>query len=277
MLFARTLTILVAAALIAGGSPPVVAAPELATLTEVGWGNLSLVELAGLETLEDFADLTLDFASSDQGTVSAGVTDGFDDGLSSFTGTATATASYGAVGVFATATSDNSLFTINRAIGQAAFTDTMTISGGTTGEEDTITFTVDVTGTSSTSGFAGFVVTSVFFARVLDGVEDIDLTASFDENSFSYTSKPFTFHYDEPFDLSIGLGVQASVILTSSATGDFANTVTLTDAEVTGGSPFSVVAESGTVYPFSAAVPEPATLLLLLAGGAAILSRHREP
>lgn len=267
---ARSLTMMATAfLLLAPDSTPTQAAPELATLTEVGWGNPTI------EDLLDPENLTLEFGGSDQGTDSATYTDGFDDGLSSFNGTANASASYGAVGVFATAASVDSTFLVSRAIGQAAFTDTMTITGGTPGELDTVTFTLDVTGTSSTSGDAGLVFIDAFVVRVLDGVEDIDLIIEFDQDSFTYESKEFTFRYDEPFELSIGLGVQASVVLTSSATGDFANTVTLTDAAVSGGAPFSLAAGSGTVYPFGNLVPEPASWILLSAGTLVGISRRR--
>lgn len=228
--------------------------------------------------------LTMDDDTAPSSTVTVAAADGFDTGSESFSGSASATASFGSLGVFGDASAVDSPNILNSASGGAAFTDSMTVSGGTPGTPGTISFTFDITGSSTSTG-DGTVVAQLY---VIQGELDLeslgDATVEIDQGGFSFTTEEFPFNYDEEFFLSVLLNVAASVpgdlftlpiAATGTATGSYENTVELTGIQVSqNGQPvgsFSITSGSGTQYPQSSnqqaeGTPEPGATTLILLG-----------
>lgn len=245
------------------------AAPELATLAEVRWGSNILA---------------LENGMTDMGVGMASTSDGYASNPSfpgTFSGTASANAAFGSFGVSSSFTADDVTTLIHQAAGSAGYTEDITITGDTgTGE---ITFTFNITGSSTTTG-KGSVVVLLASVQDPDGVGLTDLKDDFTQGGFMHTTMPFPFTFGTQFEMDFVLNVTASMFndtifdpVDGTASAMFGNTVELVDFTVKNSS--GQVVANPTVVTGSGnplAVPEPASLAVLLAGMlGASMRRHR--
>ncbi|MGH7214038.1 MAG: PEP-CTERM sorting domain-containing protein [Tepidisphaeraceae bacterium] len=274
------------------------AAPALNGVAQVEWGDDTIGYILGTG-----AGGGGDFDSATQLIGPLSVSASSTDDQNAFTGTATAVANYGAVGVFASGTAPGgNEYLVNVAHGAASFTDTVIVTGGTPGETGTMAFTVHVDGDVTLvhppppdDDHLHGVVQSVLVIQDLtpDGVDDQSgntIDGSFEQYTASQavdymftTTETFSFTYDVPFELSIALSVTSQIGdflglgLAGEATGAFGNTVTLTNIEFfENGNPVSasLSAESGTNY-LAEVVPEPTGVGVLGIGAVGLLRRRR--
>ena len=211
--------------------------------------------------------------------LSDAVADGFDNTFGTFSGTASANATYGTLGVASTADLLNGNNARASALAGAAFTDTFTFSGGTTGTSGTVNFVFDITGSSAVSGDGEVVValavfqdTTVDLPSLLAGL--IFESVQVNGNTFG-VNIPVDIIYDQPTELTFALGVFASVppILTL-VPGDYTGTADGTydkTAEIVDITPVDPLEElgigtgSGTNYlEIDSAVPEPTAFTLAI-------------
>ncbi len=196
-----------------------------------------------------------------------------------FTGTATATASFGTLGVYSDATGVSAAHTFNYANAGAGFTDSVTINPIDpiqNGTASTVTYTIHVHGTSNMSG-DGVVQPSAFVSQGTSGQISIGFSGS--STDYDFVSDPIAFTFGVPFDLSMGISVESSILGTNggrgtgtgTATGDYSHTLSIAGLTVAGGSA-TAAGSSGTQY---AVTLEPASLASLALAVTALCFRRK--
>ncbi len=209
------------------------------------------------------------------------ITDGFTTNGEDVSGSASASANYGTLGVNAQIMATNSDNVTNLATGGALFTDTFTFNGGTAGDAGTVNFTFDITGSSTVTG-AGQVTAGVFVLQdqefTLENLLGSTPTIEVNGDDFG-VNVPLSVVFGTPTEITVALGVVASAPLlnlfgeltTGMAEGAYGKTLQLVDITSPDASLLGIETTSGTNYlddlngPVSV-VPEPRSSGLALLG-----------
>jgi len=208
--------------------------------------------------------------------------DGFDNASGTFSGSASASATFGTLGVAASADLANGNDARTAALGAASFTDTFTFTGGPVGTAGTVDFVFDITGSSTGSGDGEVVVALAVFQdtafdleTMLGGLifEDIQVNG----DTFGVTV-PVPVLFGTPTDLTFSLGVLSSVppLLTllpgsyaGTAEGTYDQTAELVEITSPDAPQLEIETGSGTNYlgnALNVATPEPSALILAVVG-----------
>lgn len=239
-----------------------------------------------------------------EGTASGTLTSNF--GSSRYNAAGTAIAEYGVLKAYAQVALENYLpnsyhsegcgfgcYLNDPVYATAAFTDSLTITGGSgTGY---LLITLDVDGTTEKTSDLG-VFSTVQGGAIVYGDGDVVLNAGFFGGSYSFNSQMIPFTYGVPILLRMEVSAFSVAVDTQEETGgnpynhsgtaDFLNTAKLSslavyaDSDMKTPASFSVSAASGTSYPVvinPAAVPEPSAWVMFSMGAVALGLRNRIP
>jgi hypothetical protein len=246
-------------------SPTISTGNELRTLVGVGWVD-EMLTVGGSEN-----ELT-----SATGPLTDATTDGLIDGGEVVSGSASASAEYGTLGVAAEIDVTNSDNISNLAGGAAVFTDTFTFTGGADGSSGTANLVFNITGSSVVTG-AGQVTAGVFvlqdtaftFEALLAAIDTATITV--DGNDFG-VSTPVPIVFGTPTEITIALLVSSSTLLldasggpvSGTAEGAYDKTLHLVGINSPETDLLGIEASSGTEYLNGAtsAVPEPSSFAL---------------
>jgi hypothetical protein len=163
--------------------------------------------------------------------------------------------------------------------GRSAWQDVITINGGTPDTPGTLILQFTVTGTTSVStagncvGDADNCAGSGFNVRLFDAVGGHADYTFYTDTSGLATSPAISFIFDQPLEYALWFTAGINIwdfSDGSSATSDFSHTATLTKIQVLTSdqqnlADFQIQAQSGAQYTANGIVPEPATILLLIA------------
>jgi len=184
-----------------------------------------------------------------------------------FNGESSSHCEYGLVGGTVSISSVDASYPTNRALAEATFHDTLTISGPT--GAGFIQYEYSLIGEAFGEADA-----HLFLNHQGDPSEELAGEAT---ESGIYTSEFHNIIFGTPFEHGLSINIAAFIGLgeTEEAAADFyayMSAIHIFDANMTPISSYSIVSESGTTYP----LPAPSTLALLACGGLILHRRRRD-
>ena len=203
-------------------------------------------------------------------------------GLPNVSGAAAASADYGSLS--ASAGSNGFTGGVERSLATADFSDTLTITGGSGPAYVVYRFSLiysafeDLGSASSSFVFtqnSQQLLSSHAVAGLLTTMADGQMYPYYLAPTLSENTLPTSFQFGQPFSIE-GLLQSATGSFNASANAQISLAdIAVYDANLMPLSGLQIQSASGAAYPFSSAVPEPASILLMIAGAALLIPLRR--